>query len=191
MFPDEVFNDRRELAEKIATASPDFLRDNSAALMRIIWELQASLALELQVIQGIKRLDPDDKTSVAEYREKFADYVERRDFNLERTSCGRIGRIYYEQILPLERAPGGPPRAAELHELLRGFSSADAEFTEQIEPFMSQALDVVTAMRDAADPTESAARQREFADSYRDEVQRLKDAIAKMSRVGDSLLEKL
>jgi hypothetical protein len=60
MFPEEVFRERQELAEKIANAPVEYLQDNAAALMRIIWELQASLALELQVIHGIKRLNLAD-----------------------------------------------------------------------------------------------------------------------------------
>lgn len=194
MFPDEVFTERQQLLEKIATASGDFLQDNAAALMRIVWELQASLALELQIIQGIKRLDVSDAPTVADYVDRFDDYVERREFDLERTSCGRIANIYWQQIRALEVAPVPQERLTQLDELLQRFADADRRFTEEVEPFMDRALATLTAIRDAAvsgEVSEAKARQTQFSEEYKAEVQRLKSSIAEMTEVGQSLLARL
>jgi hypothetical protein len=191
VFPDEVFKERQQLSERIAAAPGDYLQDNGAALLRIVWELQASLALELQVIQGIKRLDVTDARAVAVYVDRFSDYVERRDFNLERTSCGRIARIYWQQIRVLEGGPGGGQRVTDLDRLLQGFADADRQFTEEIEPFMKRALATLTGIRDATAAgriEEATVRQAQFAEEYRAEVERLKSTITGMSRVGESLL---
>jgi hypothetical protein len=194
VFPDEVFKERQQLSEKIAAAPGDYLQDNAAALLRIVWELQASLALELQVIQGIKRLDVADAGAVSAYLNRFSDYVDRRDFNLERTSCGRIARIYWQQIRVLEDGLDAEQRVTELDELLRGFADADRQFTEEIEPFMKQALTTLTVIRDASaagKTDEAKAQQDRFVHEYRAEVERLKSTITAMSRVGESLLARL
>ena len=194
MFPDHVFDERQELGEKIAAAPSDYVRDNAAALLRIVWELQASLALELQVIQGIKRLDIADVQTLSDYVDRFSDYVDRRDFNLERTSCGRIANIYWQQIRTLEGGPVGQQRVKDLDELLQRFTDADREFAEEIEPFMDRALTTLTGMRDAVlagKADEAKAEQERFAHEYKAEVQRLKATITNMTRVGESLLAAL
>jgi hypothetical protein len=162
--------------------------------MRIVWELQASLALELQVIQGIKRLNVADIDTVSLYVDRFSDYVEGRDFNLERTSCGRIANIYWQQIRILESGPGGEERAKPLDELLQQFADADRQFTEEIEPFMNRALAALKSIRGKAvkGNTEAArAQQAAFVEQYREEVVRLKTSISAMSKVGESLLARL
>lgn len=194
MFPDHVFKERQELSEKIAIAPSDYLQNNAAALMRIVWELQASLALELQIIQGIKSLNVTDAQTVSNYVNQFSNYVDRRDFNLERTSCGRIANIYWQQIRVLEGGPVGQQRVTELDELLQRFADADRQFTEEIEPFMNQALTTLTRIRDAATAgktDEAKAQQDQFEQEYRAEVQRLKSTITGMNRVGELLLAKL
>lgn len=194
MFPEEVFKERQEFAAKIAEAPPDYLKDNAAALLRIIWEMQASLALELQVIQGIKRLDVTDAAVVSSYLERFSDYTDRRDFNLERTSCRRIANIYHNQIRILEGGSGGAQRAPELDQLLGQFAHADQQFTEAIEPFMDRTRVTLIGICDAATANrieDARALQDEFAEAYRVEVQRLKSTINEMSEVGCSLLERL
>jgi hypothetical protein len=194
VFPEHVFKERKELGEKIASAPPDYVHDNAAALLRIIWELQASLGLELEVIQGIKRLDVADARTVSEYADQFSDYVERRDFNLERTSCGRIANIYWRQIRTLEGGSLPEQRVGEVDRLLEQFAQADRRFTEDIEPFMRRAEETLMNIRNAArdDNTDEAKRQQDqFAREYKDEVQRLKSMITEMSRVGESLLERL
>jgi len=194
VFPEHVFKERKELGEKIAAAPPDYLHDNAAALLRIIWELQSSLGLELEVIQGIKRLDVADAQVVADYAEQFSDYVERRDFNLERTSCGRIANIYWRQIRALEGGSLHEQRVEEIDRLLQQFAQADRRFTEDIEPFMRRAEETLVSIRNAArdnDTDEAKRRQDQFAREYKDEVQRLKSMITEMSRVGESLLARL
>jgi hypothetical protein len=195
MFPDEVFKERKDLAREIATAPADYVKDNAAALLRIIWELQASLGLELQVIQGIKRLDVANVSTMSEYLDKFSDYVDRRDFNLERTSCGRIANIYWQQIRPLQSAPDGVDQQVnDLDMLLQRFTTADMQFTEQIEPFMQHALTTLRDMHGAATSGRfDAARAQldEFAKNYASEVERVKATLRELNDVGQSLLVRL
>src|SRR4051794_4168506 len=98
VFPTEVFDERRELVERMANVPSDYLANNLVSLMRLIGEFQASLVLELQVIQGVKNLDVSDSATVRDYVKQFSDYVARRAFDLECTSCGQIGRIYDKQV---------------------------------------------------------------------------------------------
>src|SRR5712692_7976164 len=122
MFPDEVFKDRRELCEKISALPPDYLKDNGAALLAITSEFQRSLALELQIIHRVKRLDVEDREEVDDFAMKFADYVNQRGFELERTRCSQITRIYGTRIASLR---GGTPtdqnRAKDLEHFLERF----------------------------------------------------------------------
>lgn len=195
MFPDAVFDERKDLADRIANAPDTFVHDNAAALLRIIWELQASLGLELQVIQGIKTLNLSDASAMSEYLDKFSDYVDRRDFNLERTSCGRIANIYWGQIRARESAPGvQADEVTALDEILETFTSADVQFAEEIEPFMNRALATLQSIKDAADsgrPDDAQAQRDRFTEEYREEVQRLKRTLRELSDVGQSLLDKL
>lgn len=194
MFPDHVFEEREELSEKIATAPLDYLQDNSAALLRIVWELQRSLTLELEIIQGIRNLNVAHAQAVESYLANFSNYVERRDYNLERTSCHRIANSYWAQIRVLEDGMGGARRVTELDDLLQRFAEADRTFTEDIEPFMKRALETLTRIRDAASggkTDEAKAQQRQFTEEYRAEVQRLKATITSMTQVGESLLARL
>lgn len=194
MFPENVFEERRRFVAQVSVAPPEFLGDNSAALMRIIGELQASLALELQVIQQIKRLDVDDAQSLADYVARFEDYVDSRGFNLERTSCGRIADIYWNQIHAIDRGHRSTERVDELHQLLQRFADADRQFTEEIEPFMTRSLRTLKSIQDAAAEgrAEDARRmQREYADEYRSEVDRLKAAIDELTEAGRSLVSRL
>jgi hypothetical protein len=98
MFPEQVFNDRLELSKEIAQLSLDQKRDNAQILLTIISEFERSLALEQSIVQRVRRLNVDDRTGVEEFYQHFADYVGQRRFNLERTRCGQIRRIYEAQI---------------------------------------------------------------------------------------------
>lgn len=194
MFPDHVYQERTELLEKIATADTAFLEDNAAALMRITWELQASLALELQTVQRIRRIDVSKIAAVDDFAQAFSDYVDQGSYNLQRTSCGRIGDIYWHQIRALEDTPAGARGVAELDELLQRFTDADAQFTDEIEPFMSRARDVVLAIRDdavAGRMEEARQRRDDFATEYRDELAKLRSAITDLNNVGRELLARL
>ncbi|MGH3671910.1 MAG: hypothetical protein ACRDSH_14965, partial [Pseudonocardiaceae bacterium] len=81
-----------------------------------------------------------------------------------------------------------------LDRLLMQFADADKQFTEEIEPFMNRARATLTDIRDAttADRTDDArAKQDEFAETYRAEVQRLKSTISDLIEAGHSLLTRL
>ncbi|MEO7908009.1 MAG: hypothetical protein ABIV47_00030 [Roseiflexaceae bacterium] len=106
MFPKEVFTERRQLHDAIQKLSPDQLKDNAQALLIIVGELERSLELELRIIQQVKNLALDDSRAVGDFANSFEDYVGQRRFNLERTSCGRIGRIYRQQISAGATGPG-------------------------------------------------------------------------------------
>lgn len=83
---------------------------------------------------------------------------------------------------------------AEIDRLLQRFAEADRRFTEDIEPFMRRAEETLMNIRNAArddDSGEAKRQQDQFAREYKDEVQRLKSMITEMSRVGESLLERL
>jgi hypothetical protein len=195
MFPDYVFQERQDLADRIATAPRDFLDDNAAALLQILWELQKSLVLELSVIQGVKQLDLSDSITVHDYAAKFGNYVAQRDFNLERTSCGAIARIYGNQVKALR---GGTPtdrqRVNELTSLVQMFASADVAFTDEIEPVMDRALDALRAIDSlvgSGNLDNARRRQSDFAHKYEGELARLKRAIRSMSQVGNKLVEEL
>jgi hypothetical protein len=194
MFPDTVLAQRQEFVTQVAAAPPTYLDDNFAALMRIIGELQASLALELQVIQGIKRLQLDDVKSLTDYFNKFSDYVDSRGFDLEKTSCSRISDVYWNQIRSRDGAYSSSEQIKELDELLNIFTTADSEFTEEIETFMDGSLDKVRQMRDAASEgriDDARQVQQEYADEYRAQVDRLKAAISDLSESGTSLIHRL
>jgi hypothetical protein len=195
MFPDHVFQERQELAEKIAKAPRDYRDNNAGALLQILWELQKSLALELSVIQGVKQLDLSDATTVHDYAIKFGDYVAQRDFNLERTSCGAIARVYDNQVKALQ---GGNPtdqqRVGSLTSLVLELGSADRRFTEEIEPVMDHALDAlrtIDSLVDSGNLDQARRRQSDFAREYEGELARLKRTIRSMSDVGNQLIEEL
>jgi hypothetical protein len=195
MFPDEVFKERRELCEKISAVPPDYMKDNVAALLAITSEFQRSLALELQIIHRVRRLGVEDREGVDDFAMKFADYVAQRGFDLERTRCGQISRIYRTQIASLR---GGTltdqSRVKELEDFLERFENADREFTEEIEPVMARALATVQKINGYVQANETAeARQcqTDFVRQYEDESKRLKEAIKGMNQLGNRLIDEL
>jgi hypothetical protein len=194
MFPESVFAERRAFIKEMSDASKDYLAGNAVALTRILSELQNSLALELQVIHGVRQLHVDRPEEVDAYVEQFRDYVESRTFSLERTNCHRIGDIYRAQIENRERGYTSADRIDALRDDLSRLAGADAEFTEEIEPFMDRCLALVVAIRDASKAGDYPGAQRlqdGFRDEYRPEVERLKAAIHDLNNAGMSLLDML
>ncbi len=98
MFPPQVFEQRRQLSDMIAALPPEVLKDNAAALLNLLNEFQRSLALELRVIGSVEDLNVDDAAAVTAFYRDFKRYVNDRTFDLERTRCSQIQRIYDVQI---------------------------------------------------------------------------------------------
>ncbi len=98
MFPPEVFAERRQLSDMIAALPPAVLKDNAAALLNLLNEFQRSLALELRVVGAVEELDVSDAAAVTAFYRDFKHYVNDRTFDLERTRCSQIRRIYDQQI---------------------------------------------------------------------------------------------
>lgn len=195
MFPDEVFKERLELCSKIASVSPEYLNNNFTALLNIISEFQRSLALELKIIHQVKRLDIKNRDAVNDFATKFKDYVDQRRFNLERTRCSQIRKIYSNQITSRRAGtPSDQNRVDDLEDFLRKFTEQDIKFTEQIEPVMDKALAAVQDINDnvKADQTsEARQRQTDFILEYEAEVKRLNDTIKKMNQLGNDLIDQL
>ncbi len=106
MFPPEVFAERRQLSDMIAALPPEVLKDNAAALLNLLKEFQRSLSLELRVIGSVEELDVGDATAVTTLYRDFKRYVNDRTFDLERTRCSQIRRIYDQQIEVRRRGEG-------------------------------------------------------------------------------------
>lgn len=106
MFPPQVFEQRRQLSDMIAALPPDVLKDNAAALLNLLNEFQRSLALELHVIGSVEDLDVNDAAAVTAFYRDFKRYVNDRTFDLERTRCSQIRRIYDQQIEVRRRGVG-------------------------------------------------------------------------------------
>ena len=195
MFPDHVFNDRLELCSKIASVPPEYLSNNFTALLRIISEFQLSLALEFQIIHQVKRLDLDNRDAVNDFATKFRDYVNQRGFDLERTRCSQIKRIYRDQITSLRAGtPSDQNRVVELEDFIRKFEYQDDNFTEQIEPVMARALatvEKINAHVQAGQTSEALQWQTNFNREYEAELKRLKDAIKEMNQLGNRLIDQL
>jgi hypothetical protein len=195
VFPDQVFHERQELANKMASAPSGYLANNLAALMRLLREFEASLVLELQVIQGVKRLDVSDSAAVRAYVDRFSDYVAQRAFNLERTSCSAIRRIYQEQLQDLQEGSISDTETVEdLEHFVESFAYADAEFTEEIEQVMERALKAlqeIDALAQANQTDDARTRQQQFNTEYEGEPRRLKHTIRVMSDAGNRLVEAL
>lgn len=98
MFPSSVFTERRQLSDMIAALPPAVLKDNAAALLNLLNEFQRSLALELRVVSSVEELDVSDPAGVTAFYRDFKRYVNDRTFDLERTRCSQIRRIYDQQI---------------------------------------------------------------------------------------------
>ena len=106
MFPPQVFEQRRQLSDMIAALPPDVLKDNAAALLNLLKEFQRSLALELHVIESVEDLDVGDAEAVTAFYRDFKHYVNDRTFDLERTRCSQIRRIYDQQVEARRRGVG-------------------------------------------------------------------------------------
>ncbi len=106
MFPPQVFEQRRQLSDMIAALPPEVLKDNAAALLNLLNEFQRSLALELRVIGSVEDLDVGDAAAVTAFYRDFKRYVDDRTFDLERTRCSQIRRIYDQQIEVRRRGEG-------------------------------------------------------------------------------------
>jgi hypothetical protein len=193
-FPEAVFAERRAFVEKASNVPPGFLASNAVALRRILGELENSLALELQVIHGVRRLDVEQPEQVNEYAQRFREYVETRGFSIERTSCHRIRDIYEDQISKRSRGYMTDENVRALTSQLDDLSYADEEFTDQIEPFMDSSLQKVEEIRDASmsgDYARARRLQDDFSKTYRPEVARLKTAISDLNAAGMSLVAML
>jgi len=195
MFPVSVFIEREEFAREVINLPPNYKNDNAAALLRIIWELQKSLMLELQVTQGVKRLDLSDARIVRDYANSFEDYVQRRTFDLERTSCHMITELYKKQVraFPIGSA-AEQQQVSQLEAHLQGFDNADVRFTEEIEPIMDRALEAmkeISSLVDSGDLQSAKRKQADFALEYDQELARLKTTISLLNRVGTDLIAAL
>ena len=133
MFPKEVFTERQQLCAAIRQLPRDQLKDNAQALLIIVGEFERSLALELRIIQQVKNLALDDSRAVGDFASNFEDYVAQRRFNLERTRCGQIRRIYQQQIGAGATGPG-PYTHYELglQVLLHQIDHNDARYSEAL-----------------------------------------------------------
>src|SRR5262245_2333419 len=126
---------------------------------------------------------------------KFDDYVQQRGFNLERTRCGQIARIYETQIASHR---GGTPadqrRVDDLENFLKGFMHRDDDFTEQIELVMDKALGAVDEINDhvrGGRTAEARQCQANFVRQYEAESGRLKNVIKEMNLLGNRLIDAL
>jgi hypothetical protein len=164
MFPKQVFDDRRQLCKEIQQLPPDQLRDNAQALLIIVAEFQRSLELQLRIIQQVKGLDLGDRDSVQDFTSNFADYVGQQRFNLERTRCNQIRRIYRQQIVAGATGPDRyVPYEVGLRLLLNGMGRDHDRFTEALtyEQRLTENIDDATRYGDT--PTNDADRARIIA----------------------------
>ena len=195
MFPNEVFAQYKELCSDIAKQSKEYKKENASGLFAILSELQRSLALELSIIQQVRRMSVGDKDGVKEFTWKFEDYIQQREYNLERSSCSRISRILDTQISSLRGGtPSDQDKMNELEQLLRRFVGADNGFVEEIEPIMKSALAAVqeiNAYVQEGHISEARQRQNDFVSEYMVRFKQLKDAIQKIRKIGDTLLDQM
>lgn len=192
MFPEDVFKERRDLAEKIANLSIDYVRPNMTSLLRIIWELSASLVLEMQVIQSVKKLDVTDPVAVHKFVDTFADYVRQGDYNLQRTSCGAIAEAFRVNTKTAGVEQDKGVQAVEA--IVNGFARADDKLTEDITPIMTNARDELEEIRSLVvrgEVDQARRRQLDFAKKYEAELDKLKEALRSLSDAGTLLVNKV
>lgn len=195
MFNSEFSEARSELCEKIASVPPEYLKDNAVALMQIIQEFQRSQVLEFRIIQQVKQLNVEDSQKLEDFAMSFNEYVDQRSFDLERTRCSQIGRLYCNQIVALRGGiPSDQDKIKELEQYIKSFINSDLEFIDAIEAAANTALTAVNEIRDfarAGDLARARERQQEFTNKVEGRSRQLKDTITEMNNMGNKIISQL
>jgi hypothetical protein len=180
-----VFIEQREqLASVVTTLPRELLETNAAPLLGIVSELQASSVIEIGVVQAVTRVNIEDPEAVKTQRAILEDYRDRRLYDRDRTHCSNIDRIA-TQIRPA----GESSASAELDQVLAPLRHADNDLLDDIEGILDASVAAIIKIDECHRVDDARAEQRQFADSMRPTIDRMRSNLGRMNELAGKLID--
>jgi hypothetical protein len=180
----EFVEARERLTSGIETLPPRLRETNAAQLLAIVEELRRSCVVELQVVKRVERVDAADPVAVRDLRQAIEDYLEYNLVDRDRTHCHNIDRVADEM-----RAAGEAADLDRFEALLAPLRDADAEYLDDVEQVVEDALAAVRDIEGADRLEDARAAQDRFRERRRADVERLKATLTRMNDIAGKLID--